>query len=173
MARKVIQMVDESAEQLKYSERLRERLLDELKKPSQGGEPIILERIDPEGGHSIDVIWSEWEDIDDAVRAKITSESFEGSVDDVAELADIVHLGSWTPSEAIRMGLMPYRVHATAKGIYDMRTEKALAELKESLPVLPFGSDVFCADEGDAQGALAFLREKAENGQWELEFQSQ
>lgn len=94
----------------RLSQKLLNRLVQELREPNTDGLPLILEQHHVSGDAPIvTVIWDEWEPLSFEDRFDMIREAYrqvEGEA--VAEGLDIV--SGYTPGEALAAGHLPYRV---------------------------------------------------------------
>ena len=91
-------------------DRLVSRLAEELKNPSPGPQPLIVEQeVSATRSRHVQVIWDQWKKLPDEQRTDVILEAYRQA--EGAEYADqITIMNALTGAEALTLGLLPWKV---------------------------------------------------------------
>lgn len=96
-------------------DKLVRRLVQELRKPAEDLQPLILEHeIEPTGSRHVHVIWDRWKELSEEQRSDVIWEAYTQAEGKQAAEEITIASGA-TPAEAVVLGLLPFKVVPTRK----------------------------------------------------------
>jgi hypothetical protein len=151
--------------------KLVKKLVEELKGARVGVQPVILEtQIPATRSRHVQVIWDDWERIDDEQRSLIIVEAYtklEG--EEAAEQITIAE--GVTPVEVLALGLFPFKIVPTRKRDDPIPLEEYrrvhLAEAKNTV-LGPKAEDLRYPLLEDAEAGMKPLREAFPGSHWSV-----
>lgn len=95
---------------------LKEELIEEWKNPQEFGLPIILEdAILSSKSLRFSVIWNKWEPIPRLARTRIIQDAYAEMRSQAADGLQITLAMGYTVDEAVKVGLLPYKIETLLK----------------------------------------------------------
>jgi hypothetical protein len=96
-------------------DKLVRRLVQELRTPGDGLQPLILEQeIEATGSRHVHVIWDRWKDLSEEQRSDVGWEAYT-QAEGAKTTEEITIATGATPAEAVVLGLLPFKVVPTRK----------------------------------------------------------
>lgn len=154
-------------------DRFVKKLVQELKSPGEGPQPLILEEEIPSTrSRHVNVIWDQFAKLSEEERADVILEAYK-QAEGLAYAEEITIASGLTPQEAFALGFLPWKVDAPRKR-EDQSAEREYAkaveeEMRNTVLPMNWMHELRYARKEDAEAAVQRLLKKTSGLKWALD----